>query len=93
MTRQINRLSPRFVASHKSPGYHADGGNLFLQIGQSGSKSWIFRYRYKGRRRDMGLGPLRDVSLKQARGPMPTDGSHPLASDHGRAAAPKAQQN
>ncbi|MEE8173285.1 MAG: Arm DNA-binding domain-containing protein, partial [Alphaproteobacteria bacterium] len=38
-----------------------------MQISDAGTKSWIFRYRLNGRRRDMGLGVARDVSLKEAR--------------------------
>jgi integrase len=67
MARQVNRLSPRFIETHSQSGYYADGGNLYLQITASGGRSWIFRYRRNGRLRDMGLGAVRDVSLKQAR--------------------------
>ena len=33
----------------------------------AGAKSWLFLYRISGRRREMGLGPLRDVPLARAR--------------------------
>jgi integrase len=46
---------------------HADGGNLMLQVTASGVRTWIFRYRLHGRRRDMGLGPLHTVTLAEAR--------------------------
>jgi integrase len=45
---------------------HADGGGLYLCVGGN-SRSWIFRYALNGRRRDMGLGPVRLYSLQQAR--------------------------
>ena len=56
----------------------ADGGGLYLQVTESktGSKepvtpkynkSWIFRYRRTRRERDMGLGSLKTVSLREAR--------------------------
>jgi integrase len=48
-------------------GLHPDGGNLYLQVGPSGSKSWLFRFMLKGRARGMGLGPLADISLAGAR--------------------------
>jgi integrase len=51
----------------KEPGYHADGGGLYLQVTATGAKSWVFRYRVNGRLRDMGLGPLHTVSLAEAR--------------------------
>jgi Arm DNA-binding domain len=50
---------------------HADGGGLYLQVteGADGTprKSWLFRYTVGGRERQMGLGPLSDVSLAEAR--------------------------
>lgn len=33
----------------------------------SGAKSWIFRYMKNGKAREMGLGPVRDVSVAEAR--------------------------
>lgn len=50
-----------------TPGLHADGGGLYLQVGKSGSKSWIFRFTRNKVTRDMGLGPLNTVSLSDAR--------------------------
>ena len=32
MTRTLHRLSPTKVASAKTPGYVADGGNLYLRV-------------------------------------------------------------
>lgn len=50
---------------------HSDGGGLYLQVteGSDGAprKSWLFRYAVAGRERQMGLGPLSDVPLAQAR--------------------------
>ena len=50
---------------------YADGGGLYLQVthGSDGvaRKSWLFRYAVAGRERQMGLGPLADVSLAEAR--------------------------
>jgi integrase len=46
---------------------HADGGNLWLQVGPTGSRSWIFRYALDGKARAMGLGPVHSVPLAQAR--------------------------
>ena len=66
MARAIEVLTALKVARITSPGLHADGGGLFLQV-TGASKSWIFRYRHAGRRRDMGLGSLQVVSLADAR--------------------------
>ena len=49
------------------PGYHGDGGGLYLQVTEPGSKSWIFRFSIGGKRREMGLGPYPAVSLAAAR--------------------------
>lgn len=65
--RSLNRLSARFVATATKPGLYADGGNLYLQVGPTGSKSWIFRYKRAGKPTDMGLGPVHTLTLAQAR--------------------------
>lgn len=65
--RALNRLSARFVATTATPGYYPDGGGLYLQVAASGAKTWIFRYRYQGRRPEMGLGPLHTIGLAEAR--------------------------
>lgn len=67
MGRALNRLSARAVATATSPGYYADGGGLYLQVTPSGTKTWIFRYRFGAKRPEMGLGPLHSVSLAAAR--------------------------
>jgi len=66
--RQINRLSARTVASCTKPGYHADGGGLYLQVSRAGTKSWVFCFTLRGRSREMGLGELALLSLAEARG-------------------------
>lgn len=71
MARTVNRLSHRKVETLKKPGMHGDGGGLYLQVteGCAGAprKSWLFRYAVAGRERQMGLGPLSDVPLAEAR--------------------------
>lgn len=67
MGREINRLSARRVATLTEPGRHADGGNLYLVVDPSGAKRWVFLYRFAGKRREMGLGPLNAVPLLTAR--------------------------
>ncbi|WP_319826611.1 tyrosine-type recombinase/integrase [Thalassovita sp.] len=51
------------------PGIHAVGGvaGLSLQVTATGARSWIFRFRHNGRRREAGFGPYPDVTLAQAR--------------------------
>ena len=53
--------------SHAKPGRHADLSGLYLVVRDSGSRSWLLRLQHRGKRRDFGLGPMRDVSLADAR--------------------------
>jgi integrase len=59
---KVTKLDARKVA-----GMHPDGDGLYLSVTAAGVASWSFRYMLQGRAREMGLGPLRDVSLAQAR--------------------------
>lgn len=65
--RHLHRLSARRVLFEKKPGLYADGGNLYLRVDSSGAKRWTFIFRWNGRRREMGLGPLSVVGLAEAR--------------------------
>ncbi|EJF84695.1 hypothetical protein MCU_00273 [Bartonella elizabethae Re6043vi] len=62
----MNRLNARAVAT-LGAGKYNDGAGLLLHKRKDGGAQWIYRYTIHGRRREMGLGALRDVSLKQAR--------------------------
>ena len=48
-------------------GMHADGNGLYLYVKGNGTKSWIFRYQIRGRRREMGLGSLAGLPTVAAR--------------------------
>lgn len=63
----MNKLTAIGVAKLNEPGRHGDGGGLYLAIGPTGGKSWVFRFKVDGRERAMGLGPFPDVSLAEAR--------------------------
>lgn len=67
MAREIHRLTALAVSKKKRPGTYADGGGLWLQVTESESKSWSFRFMLNGRAREMGLGPLHTISLTEAR--------------------------
>jgi integrase len=54
-------------AALKKPGRYGDGDGLFLQVGTGGSASWIVRVQKDGRRRDIGLGSAKKISLTVAR--------------------------
>ena len=55
------------ISNLKKPGVYSDYDGLRLRITKNGSKNWIFRYRWFGKTKDMGLGSFAEVSLAQAR--------------------------
>lgn len=67
MATKVNKLSTLAVRSLDRPGYHGDGGGLYLQVTKTGAKSWIFRFAVAGKEHEMGLGPLHTVDLAAAR--------------------------
>jgi integrase len=76
MARLIDRLSPRFVKTAKpkrgqDKTNYLDGGGLHLAVTKSVdntfNRSWVFKYELHGKRREIGLGPLHDVGLADAR--------------------------
>lgn len=67
MARAAERLSATAVRVAARAGMLADGKGLYLRVGPTGAKSWIFRYRREGRRHDLGLGPYPDIGLADAR--------------------------
>lgn len=67
MARPINKLSARFVATMSDKGRYADGLGLYLQVGESANKAWIYRFKRLGKERQMGLGPVHSTTLSEAR--------------------------
>lgn len=61
-----HRLSAAFVRSAPE-GKHCDGDGLWLVKRTDGGAQWVLRLTVHGRRREMGLGNFRDVSLSAAR--------------------------
>lgn len=52
----------------KTPGKHADGAGLYLQVAKSGSgASWVYQFSLKGRVRWMCIGPAATFTLAEAR--------------------------
>jgi integrase len=62
-----NRLTVKQIEALRDKGYYADGGNLYIKVTTSGSKSWVLFYTIGGKNREMGLGGYSDVSLADAR--------------------------
>jgi integrase len=71
VTRQLNRLTARMIATLKKPGRHADGGNLYVKVTRlrstALSKSFTFMYLFEGRQREAGLGSCGAITLADAR--------------------------
>jgi integrase len=60
-------LTTRLVAKLTEPGRYGDGRGLYLQVTPTGARSWLLRYERGGRERAMGLGPVDDFTLEDAR--------------------------
>jgi hypothetical protein len=67
MARQVDRLRVLDIRKlRKRSGKHLDGNGLALQV-MGATASWTLRYTFRGRTREMGLGPLDTVGLAKAR--------------------------
>src|SRR5215212_11505769 len=60
-------ISGPFVHAVRDPGFYADGNALDLRVDYAGQKRWILRTVVQGKRRDIGLGSFKRVSLPEAR--------------------------
>lgn len=67
MVRTLHKLTNISVKSITKSGRHGDGGNLFLRVSTSGSKSWSFMWNIEKKRNEFGLGPYPAISLAAAR--------------------------
>ncbi len=60
-------LSTKEVDALRDDGMHWVSANLYLQIRDQGTRSWLFRYWVDSKPKVIGLGPTRDVPLAKAR--------------------------
>ena len=69
MPKVAKELGPLDVKRISGVGTHAVGGvpGLMLQVGPTGTKSWLLRTRVGDKRREIGLGPFPAVGLALAR--------------------------
>jgi len=58
IARRKGQLTTLAVKSHGARGRYHDGGGVYLQIGNGGTKCRVLRYMLRGRARHMGRGPL-----------------------------------
>ena len=61
----LNALTVKGIAASKSIKLR-DGGGLWL-VTKGNGRYWILDYRFAGKRREMGIGPLHTVGLGEAR--------------------------
>lgn len=67
VARAYKKLTDRFVQTAKTPGRYADGGGLYLVVDRNESKRWALLLTVRGRRRELGLGGFRSLTLPEAR--------------------------
>ena len=61
------KLTAKFVEHVTEAGKYYDQYGLFLHVRPSGAKKWLQRYTFQGRRREIGLGSAKIVSVATAR--------------------------
>ena len=62
------RLTYARISKLNKPGRYFDGGSgLHLLIKKTGSRYWVFRFKFNSKRQDMGLGVFPRVTLADAR--------------------------
>ena len=83
----MGRLTPLQIRNLKEPGRYNDGDGLFLEMTGPNKGNWQLRATVNGRRRDIGLGSLALVSLKEAR-----DAAFELRRDIQRGIDPVAER-
>ena len=66
--KEMGKLTAVAVkAALANPGTYQDGEGLFLKVGKTGSASWLLRLQQDGKRRDIGVGSAKLVTLAEAR--------------------------
>jgi integrase len=65
--RYSSRMTAAFVKKVRTAGRSGDGDGLYLIVDPSLAKRWVLRVQVSGRRRDVGLGGTKTVTLAQAR--------------------------
>jgi integrase len=63
----MGRLTAARLKNLTEPGRYSDGDGLFLVVKPAGGRNWVLRALCGGKRRDIGLGPLKSVDLGDAR--------------------------
>ena len=64
---EVANLTATGIRALRESGRDGDDNELFLLVGKTGSRSWMVRVQKDGKRRAIGLGSERKVSLARAR--------------------------
>jgi len=62
-----NKFNVKQIANLTEPGIYSDGGGLYLRVRSTGTRSWLFVRMVDGKRKEIGLGSVQDISLSKAR--------------------------
>lgn len=63
----MGQLTVAKIKTLREPGRYGDGDGLMLLVSASGAQSWVLRVRIEGKRRDIGLGSTKVMTLAEAR--------------------------
>lgn len=63
----MGQLTVAKIKTLREPGRYGDGDGLMLLVNESGAQSWMLRVRIDGKRRDIGLGSTKVMTLAEAR--------------------------
>ena len=63
----MGQLTATEIKAPTEAGRYNDGDGLILNVAPGGSKSWILRVQSEGKRRDIGLGSTKVLTLTEAR--------------------------
>ncbi|MBX3582847.1 MAG: integrase family protein [Rhizobiaceae bacterium] len=91
-------MSQREVDALKTPGMTCVSDNLYLQIRDQGTRSWLFRYWVDRKPKVIGLGSAKDFTLAEARDKAERlrlairDGADPAEEKKARRSARKAER-
>ena len=63
----VGKLTAKGVEGLMTPGRYTDGDGLTMYVDSEGRRYWQLRYRLNAKRRDLSLGAVRTMSLREAR--------------------------
>ena len=63
----MSKLTNFQLKNINKTGRYSDGSNLYFVIGKNGNQNWTIIYTINSKKREMGLGPYPEISLKSAR--------------------------